>query len=299
MASPHMPEQIEFNLRFDDNEAVTQWDSNGKYSLLLVEHGSISLRINGVSLLSSAPCLLFINQGIHVEFINATRLRVSRIVFEPISVHTSLKAKHAHLRERQRMYRKHYMDKPVLFAVSEAPNYGLLSLSDTLYQRMSTLFAGIRNHLDDRYSSQQHCFVRDSLLAILSLAEVIHKEITGPPTFLSALNAPKSYISIVTDYLHTNYKRKVTVDELCSLVGVNRNELSRQFKFYSGKTMMTYLLDCRLEHAADALLLTDRTLLDIAQDCGFNSETYFIRMFKRRFGMTPTQYRKIQADKRK
>lgn len=51
MASPHMPEQIEFNLRFDDNEAVTQWDSNGKYSLLLVEHGSISLRINGVSLL--------------------------------------------------------------------------------------------------------------------------------------------------------------------------------------------------------------------------------------------------------
>ena len=299
MVSLHELDRDDINLWIDENEAVTQWDTNGKFTLLLVEHGSLFLNIDSTPLLVAAPCLLSINQRSRVEFLNSTLLKVSRIVFEPVFINVNLKLEKLYLRERQQMFRDHHIDKLELFTDNGGPAYSLLPLSETVYRRMTELFERVRDKLYDRYSPQWRCCIRDPLLAILSLAKTVREELSGPPTFLTTVRISKNYVPIVTEYLHSNYEQKVTVSELCALVGVNRNELSREFKSHTGKTIVTYLLDCRLAHAVDALLLTERTLLAIAQDCGFNSETYFIRMFTRKFGMTPTEYRKFYVDKRK
>jgi len=53
-----------------------------------------------------------------------------------------------------------------------------------------------------------------------------------------------------------------------------------------------FINSVRLSHAADQLSNTNRRVLDIAMDCGFNSVSYFIEVFRASFGVTPSKYRK-------
>jgi AraC-like DNA-binding protein len=59
-----------------------------------------------------------------------------------------------------------------------------------------------------------------------------------------------------------------------------------------GTSFIDYLKDYRLAMAARLLSASDASILEIAEDVGFESLSYFNRAFKKRYGMTPTQYRK-------
>ena len=66
----------------------------------------------------------------------------------------------------------------------------------------------------------------------------------------------------------------------------------RMFKKYTFKTPVQYMNSVRLSAAMDLLTRTDRKVLDIALDTGFNSLSYFIGVFKQGLGCTPTQFRR-------
>ena len=65
----------------------------------------------------------------------------------------------------------------------------------------------------------------------------------------------------------------------------------RWFKKMTGQGFTAYLNDHRLNLAAELLRITDATVLDIAGRVGFDNLSYFNRLFKRRYGMTPREYR--------
>mgnify|MGYP000317367284 CR=1 FL=1 len=62
-------------------------------------------------------------------------------------------------------------------------------------------------------------------------------------------------------------------------------------KKVTGQGFTAYLNDHRLNLAAELLRITDATVLDIAGRVGFDNLSYFNRLFKRRYGMTPREYR--------
>jgi AraC-like DNA-binding protein len=66
----------------------------------------------------------------------------------------------------------------------------------------------------------------------------------------------------------------------------------RYFKNTMGTSFIDYLKDYRLAMAARLLQASDASILEIAEDVGFESLSYFNRAFKKRYGMTPTQFRK-------
>lgn len=286
-------------LWFDEGESITTWDTRSKYNLLLVEHGSISLEVNARPIICAAPGLLFIKQNSRVKFINSTLLKASRISFESVFINVNLTPERICLQEYRQLFRDHHIDKLVLFEDQDKHFFGLLPLSQTVFQRMSGLFVQLQEKLKDTKADHWRCNVRDPLLAILTLAEVVHKDFIGKPTFLPTDKEPAFYVSTVTEFLHANYPRKIKIDELCDLVKVNRDELSRQFKAYTFKTITQYLMDCRLHHTVDLLLSTELTLYAISRECGFNSESYFVRMFTREFKMSPTEFRNIHVGRRK
>lgn len=74
--------------------------------------------------------------------------------------------------------------------------------------------------------------------------------------------------------------------------GLSRSHLSVLFKNVTGVSPYEYLLLQRIERAVRFLSDSDRTVIDIAQECGFRSLPNFNKAFKRVTGITPTDYRK-------
>ena len=73
--------------------------------------------------------------------------------------------------------------------------------------------------------------------------------------------------------------------------GVTRTHLARVLKRTAGQTPTEYINHLRLERAASLLTITTLSILDIADDCGFEQPTYFYRLFRARFHTTPHAYR--------
>ena len=93
-------------------------------------------------------------------------------------------------------------------------------------------------------------------------------------------------------YINTNILGKISLEEVATYLGMNRTYFCMFFKRHYGKGFADYLNDLRIDKAASLLLQGDRTIAEIAGECGFKTVPYFTRAFKRSKGLTPGEYRK-------
>ena len=83
-----------------------------------------------------------------------------------------------------------------------------------------------------------------------------------------------------------------TVKDLCNKLGYSRMQLNRLFHTHFGQTPIDYLTDCKMHHAKNLLKNTDMKIINIAEASGYASVTQFQKNFKKKYGVSPTQYRK-------
>ena len=91
--------------------------------------------------------------------------------------------------------------------------------------------------------------------------------------------------------LDADFAQAFALSELAEEAGVSVTYLCRVFKAYTGKTVVAYLVERRIQAAIWKLREDDTKVLAIALACGFNDLAYFNRVFKRVVGMTPSAYR--------
>ena len=99
-------------------------------------------------------------------------------------------------------------------------------------------------------------------------------------------------------FMRENYRREVTAAEIAKAAGLSPNYLSRKFRQATGTGVHEYLTFLRLKEAALELLSTDSSVTEIALRCGFSDGNYFKDVFKKRYGVTPTGYRKSRSGER-
>ena len=83
---------------------------------------------------------------------------------------------------------------------------------------------------------------------------------------------------------------RMTAD-IAAAAGFSPNYLSRKFREAAGIGIHEYLAFTRLQHAAAELISTDDTITQIALRCGFSDSNYFKDVFKKKYGVTPREYR--------
>ena len=83
----------------------------------------------------------------------------------------------------------------------------------------------------------------------------------------------------------------LSLDTVCSELGVSNSYFSSLFKKETGKTFISWLTDYRMDHAADLMLETNEKSYKIAERVGYQDANYFSYVFKKRFGMSPSKYR--------
>lgn len=86
-----------------------------------------------------------------------------------------------------------------------------------------------------------------------------------------------------------------TIAQIVSGANYSHMQLSRLFKQYTGTTMHEYFLNIKLDAAATMLRSTNRLILDISNDIGITSLSHFNHIFKEKYGVSPSRYRKDRA----
>ena len=99
-------------------------------------------------------------------------------------------------------------------------------------------------------------------------------------------------IKTVLLYLQEHYRENITVTDAAAQIDLSETHFMRFFKQTMSVSFVTYLKNYRLTKAEEMLHTTDASILDIAQDNGFQNVSYFIREFKNKYGETPLKYRR-------
>jgi len=94
-------------------------------------------------------------------------------------------------------------------------------------------------------------------------------------------------ISYVTEHLH----EPILLSDIARTTGYSASRISAIFKKETGKTLEDYMLAMRVEEAKRLLARTRLSITEIAFEVGFNSYTRFVIAFKKRTGLSPTQFR--------
>ena len=94
------------------------------------------------------------------------------------------------------------------------------------------------------------------------------------------------------EYMEEHYGEKITVEDGAKLCFYSNSHFMKYFKQYMGVPFIQYLNEFRLEKAAGMLLSTPDPVTAVAQRCGFDNKSYFNRLFRRKYGKTPGEYRK-------
>lgn len=102
-------------------------------------------------------------------------------------------------------------------------------------------------------------------------------------------------VEIACEYIHSYYSADISIDDICSLVSLNRYYFIRLFKECTGRTPYDYLISVRLEEAKALLEKNQHSVEEAAGLCGFVSTSHFISSFRKAFGLTPGQYKKLKG----
>lgn len=102
---------------------------------------------------------------------------------------------------------------------------------------------------------------------------------------------PLNEYNLILQYLR-EYHATATLTDLCDRFGRSRSYISHLFKRESGQSLRAYCNDLSLAAATRLLTETDRSVTEIALDLGFNDPSYFILLFRKKYGRSPLQFRK-------
>lgn len=105
-------------------------------------------------------------------------------------------------------------------------------------------------------------------------------------------NISNKYILEIIRYIEKNYKNEISIEDLINLVPLSRRSFEVKFKSETGISIYQFMINYRVEKFANLLITSDRSLFDIALECGFNDSKNISRVFKKIKGVSPHEYRK-------
>jgi AraC family transcriptional regulator len=104
----------------------------------------------------------------------------------------------------------------------------------------------------------------------------------------------KEIIAACINFIEKNIYIKISLDDLSQHTGLSKYYLHRMFKSLTGESIIEYVQSRKLSASINELIYTNKRIIDIALDFGFDFEQSYIRAFKKRFGYTPLKVRSDQ-----
>lgn len=135
--------------------------------------------------------------------------------------------------------------------------------------------------------------------SVMKFIELIYKlsvsndyRILSSGTFSHAAVAVDSRrVQKVKDFIDQNYREEIRLQTLAGIANMTPTAFSRFFKLRTNRNISDYIIDVRLGHATRLLADSTMAVVEICYHCGFNNISNFNRVFRKRKGCTPTEFR--------
>lgn len=152
--------------------------------------------------------------------------------------------------------------------ISQIKNANLMGHASEIYSEAKILEL-LALQIEDRHEKQNiefgnHCKTVNDIEKIKEAKQILIADLSQPPSII----------------------------DLSKQVGVNENKLKYGFKEIYKQTVYGYLFDYKMNLAGKLMLDTNKTILDIAFDCGYGDASHFTKAFKRKYGVSPREFRR-------
>lgn len=149
-----------------------------------------------------------------------------------------------------------------------------------LLSSLSYLIKEVGNHYGD--DIERNLRFQDFLLTIARFFKDIE---FGPHPILEN----EGRVGEILDYIHTNYRREISLDTIAKELFISRSQLSQIFKNATGFSVGDYIITYRIKCAC-SLLMGGMRVQDVGKAVGFQTTANFIRIFKKRIGCPPGKF---------
>lgn len=252
------------------------------------EEFEVGFVTEGAVILGSGNRIYELKSG-DVFFVNSNVLHSMRnkapsqsAIFKSIAFHSTLISDH-----RESVFYKKYL-LPIL--LDSNLKDCVIKEEHACYNRIYSLLNNLWNILSQEPEDYE-IQVRNELSNLFSTLKQFQKTMAEHPLRNGKDDLPEKRVQLLLDFIHSNFKRKITIEDLARSASVSKTEVLRCFKSIIGVSPIHYLNSYRLQRAAALLLDTKKSISEIAIDCGFEDNSYFSKQFKKKYQLTPQEYR--------
>ncbi len=164
----------------------------------------------------------------------------------------------------------------------------IMNFSQSL--RLEGLFMELYQHYVSE-SRKNQFFVRTCLMQIMAYTCAEWQKIRALQSPSRSVRINYRKIFEIRKYIEHNFSKRLKLQELADLAVLSPNFLCNIFKKITGVSIFHYINDCRINEAKKVLINTNRSIKEIAYELGFENDTYFYTLFKKKEGLSPTAYR--------
>ncbi|MCM1187136.1 MAG: AraC family transcriptional regulator [Lachnoclostridium sp.] len=259
-------------------------------SIVLITCGFATIKINSSIHRLNSPCAICLSQYDTVELIHCENLSAKSFHFDPQYIKLCLCFDN--LEDSIDIEPQYAYDRTKLYMFTKHTNLfqGIITLTPQNYIHTNELMSMIGSETYSQSDGFWTCRIRRMLLQLLnSLYDIFVDQ-----RKLKFFETPESYnpATICAEYIHNHYAESITLSTLCNLVNLNRTSLNQKFKAQFSYTCMEYLLNYRLKISQELLSNSNMKIHEIAEACGFKYDSYFIKQFTAKLGISPAMYRK-------
>ncbi len=266
--------------------------NEGFFSLCLVKKGVATFEIDNEKCYLSAPAMICVNPDKKITILKSNHLQIKTILFTPDFINRNLSV------ESILSY-----DYEINCKLFDFPSFDLFYQTNNFYNcvipfdveelsKVEYLFDSIIEQLSVQPDNMWSCRARMSVIRIFDYAANLYKEA------FEINQESDTLIDCILTFIEFNLEKQFTIDDLCRWYNTNRTTLMTEFKHITGKTINEFVIDKRISVSKKTLEFTNISIEELSEKCGFSSQSYFTRTFKKKTGLSPTQYRKQAIEKR-
>lgn len=275
--SVYFPFQKEFPIRvFEEVQTGTELHGHTFTEIVFVKHGSgLHLTPNGNEVIAEGDIFIIPHGGVH-GYDQTDDLLLVNLLFESSRLPLALIELYSNRVYKRLFVRRWDIER-------DRGRYPQFRPGPKHFKELMTMLQLMVESTSK--GKRSRCYDLGMLMALLSRLcewwENVVQEQATPPLDLSRVIA----------YCNKHFTDKIYLDDLARLSSMSRSTLLRHFSAAMGMTPMEYLLRLRLNYASELLVNTDLTPLEVADRSGFRDMSYFFRVFRKKYGMPPLQYR--------
>lgn len=129
---------------------------------------------------------------------------------------------------------------------------------------------------------------KEQILSFANIIDICAKYIT----LTNRIEAKHKNLAMeIKKYIVSNYAHDISIENLCEYFYCCKATLINHFKAEYNQTIHQYLLEFRLEKSRDFLKNDELSILEVSSNCGFKDANYFSKAFKKKYNLTPSEYR--------